>query len=398
MHDMLEPIQAPLSLRVAGAVGCGLTDLGLPVWPLEPDRICAKARRRAGVTDLHKTPEVGEALERLCRSAVEDAALTPLGRFAVYDMFCNALSTRALWVAHKSDQPKRFETPLRAPLMVVGFPRSGTTLLHRLLALADDVRSLKTWEIQHPMRPLRGADRRRSLTARQIRAMNKIAPSFQLKHPMGPDDPEEDFWLLNTSLRSAAFYTFAPLLTYIEWHREQDMTEPYGLWREMLSSFQADTPDKRLVLKAPIHTAYLSELRQAAPSFGVVQIWRDPVPVVGSLNSLLHTLHALVSTHRDPTELGRRNLEFLSWMGTRNRAARATNDTVLDVRYDDLIADPIGVVESIHQHFGFEMTDAHRSAIEAYFAERPTQRPGCHTYTLEECGLTEDRVRAALRP
>jgi len=52
--------------------------------------------------------------------------------------------------------------------------------------------------------------------------------------------------------------------------------------------------------------------------------------------------------------------------------------------------------ESIHQHVGFEVTDAHRRAIEAYFAERPKERPGRHTYGLEECGLDEQSVRDAL--
>ena len=102
----------------------------------------------------------------------------------------------------------------------------------------------------------------------------------------------------------------------------------------------------------------------------------------------------LVSTHRDPAELGRRNLEFLGWMAERNRVARAANDAVFDVRYDDLVADPIGVVESIHEGFGFETTDTHRRAIQAYFAERPKERPGRHTYGLEECGLDEHAVRS----
>ena len=109
---MLETIRVPLGLRVAGAVGRALTEMGLPVFPLDPDRIRAQApsfrvRRLARDAGGARGPRAFVSL------GIEDASLTNIGRFGVNDMLCNALSNRALWVAHKADDPARFETPLR---------------------------------------------------------------------------------------------------------------------------------------------------------------------------------------------------------------------------------------------------------------------------------------------
>ena len=194
-----------------------------------------------------------------------------------------------------------------------------------------------------------GCHRRRAQTVRQIRNIDRMAPAFQLKHPMGPDDPEEDFWLLNPSLRSATFYTFLPLLSYSEWHREQDMTEPYGRGARC-SRVSSRHTRQATGPQGADPTAYLSELRQAAPAWCGADLAR-PVPVVGSLNTCCTRFMRWSLPTATPWSWEAKP-RVLSWMGARNRAARATNDAVLDVRYDGLIADPIGVVESIHQHLG----------------------------------------------
>lgn len=394
---MLEQDPIPLMMRVAEAVGSGLRGLGVPLFKFTPEALLQAARRQTGLTGFDADANFHEALERLCASAENDGDLHFLGRTGIHGMFVTALRQRLLLMDLRRREPKRLETPLENPLLVVGFPRSGTTLLHRLLALANDARSLAAWEVQHPLPPVSGPDRRRQATRVQFKRIHQMVPSLALKHSMTADDPEEDFWLLNPSLHSPTFFVFAPLTGYEEWFRAQDMREPYRMWASLLSNFQSSSPDHRLTLKSPSHLGHVDAAVAAVPQLGIVQVHRDPVEVLGSLNSLIHTLYATVSRRSDPTALGRRNLERLRLAGEDNvRARTQVADHILDVEYEDLRRDPVALIEHTHTHFSIPFTDDHAEKIRAYMAQRPQHQHGRHEYDLAECGLSESEVRQEL--
>lgn len=384
-------------MRVAEAVGSGLRGLGVPLFNFKPEALLRAARRQTGLTRFDADASFHEALEQLCASAENDGDLHFLGRVGIHNMFVTALRQRLLLMDLRSREPKRLETPIRNPMLVVGFPRSGTTLLHRLLALADDARSLAAWEVQHPLPPVSGPDRRRQRTQVQFKRIHQMVPSLALKHSLTADDPEEDFWLLNPSLHSPTFMVFAPLSGYEKWFFAQDMREPYRMWASLLSNFQSSSPGRRLTLKSPTHLAFVDTAVAAVPQLGIVQVHRDPVEVLGSLNSLFHTLYATVSRRRDPTVLGRRNLERLRNMGKLNIGGRAqVADHILDVEYEDLRRDPVALIEHTHTHFSIPFTDDHAEKIREYMGQRPQHQHGRHEYDLAECGLTESEVRQEL--
>ena len=273
----------------------------------------------------------------------------------------------------------------------------GTTILHRLLALADDARALRTWEVQLPLAARRRIDGRQAKIRWQLRCLHALVPELRVKHPIEVDDAEEDFWLLNPSLMSATFFVFAPLEEYETWSRQQDMHVPYRLWANLLAILQRDTPEKRLVLKAPAHTPFLTEIRAAVPNIQFVQIHRDPLPVVASLNSLMYTLTCAVAEAPDPAALGQRSLQRLQWMLERNLAMRGQlNPPVIDVSYDALMADPVATIRNIHERANLPFTRTHQQRIESYLTTRGRQAAGKHHYALEQCHLSEADVDTAL--
>ena len=390
---MLEEDTAPLTFRITRTIGEALWRVGCPPFGLEPQLLLQRARRQTGLHDFAADHRFEQALLRLCISANNEAQLHFFGRMGIQSMFLSALRQRLTWVQIQRKNPKVLRTPLLSPVLVVGFPRSGTTLLHRLLSLADDAKSLAAWEVQAPLAPLDRVDHRRKQTVIQFRRIAQLAPSLALKHPLHADSPEEDFWLLNASLLSPTFHIFAPLDSYEVWLEQQNMQEPYRLWASMLSSFQFASPKSRLTLKSPTHTAHVDSAVAAVPNLAIVHLHRDPVEVLGSLNSLIHTLYALVSTRRNPKALGRLNLHRLQRAQEKNCLARkniATN--ILDVHYDELKSDPVGLVQRIHQHFDITFQDSHALAIRQFMHDRPQHAQGHHVYSLEECGLNEADV------
>jgi hypothetical protein len=393
---MLEPIARPLPLRLVEGAVRALAPIGGPLPRLVPADIEAAACRVDGVPDLGPVA-FREGLARACAAAeAPSSGLGPFGRFAFKELITNALVQRGRWAAlHRARDP-RLRTPLPPPIVVVGLPRSGTTFLHRMLALCDDARSLALWEVQAPLPPPRGRDRRRAEVITRVRMIKRIATHLDAKHFMDADAAEECFPLLNPSMVTPIWWCMFPLYAYLDWYLEQDQAGPYALYADLLRVFQAAAPGRRLTLKAPAHTANLGAMAAALPRAGFVMTHRDPVPVVASANSLFYTLHATVADHVDPLRLGETALPLLAELARRAEAARpALGDRLLDIAYRDLVEDPVGTVARVRAHFGLPFSDADRGRVQAFVEGRTRHKYGRHEYDLAECGLDEAQVREA---
>jgi hypothetical protein len=394
-RPMLEPVVFPLPIRVLNSLSSALhRATGLDTISLDPDNLAAAAARKAGCSDFG-SDEFRDALDVLCASADRDAHLNLVGRMMMREHIVSALATRLLLVEARRTRPEVFEAELVPPLIVVGLPRSGSTFLHRLLSIAPGARALPFWLLRRPL-PLPGKDRRRSEIVTRLKIAKKFAPQLDAKHFVEADSPEECFWLLDPSLRSLTFWVNAPVYGYVEWLAQQDMRPAYATYREMLQLIQADTPGARLTLKAPAHTPWLAELLEAIPTAHIVQTHRDPLPVVASACSLFHTIHGLAG-EVDPPRLGRVILDLLANNLVRNLAARERlgKDAVLDIQYEELLADPSATVARIHERFGLGVDDELRSCLAAEVSLLAQHKHGRHDYDLGDFGLGADEVRDA---
>jgi len=384
---MQPPPPFPWLFRFVNGLGALLDDVGLSPVRLEPARLVARAEAGTGLSDWGE-PGWEAGLERLCRSAAEDAALTLVGRIALQDVVTEALMTRLRRVDAKKTRPEVFTSPLVPPLIVVGLPRSGTTHLHRLLVLAEDARPIPFWELRKPIAGP-GPDNRRAIVAERFARIKVLAPEMDAKHRTGPDEPEECMMLLDSTLVSLTFWVFAPVYGYLEWLIDQDAAPLYRVYREHLQLLQAESPGKRLTLKAPSHTPFLVELLAAVPEAMIVQTHREPVTVVGSAASLFYTFHRMVTVEVDLPRLGASIADMMEQMLERNREAREQlpTGTVCDVRYDALVREPVEVVRRIYAHFGLPFDTAFEQRLRVAVAERPQHAHGVHEYALEDFGL-----------
>lgn len=388
-------VRHPLPVRLFNGAGPALRRLHLDLLSLSPDRLIATAVRRAALDDFGPADfETGLAV--LTRSAERDARLTTIGRLALRQHILSALNTRLLEEDHRRRRAVEADQAEIRPMVIMGLPRSGTTLLHRLLALMPGARGLAYWEVRNPIRP-RGRDRRRQQARRQLALLDLLAPGFQAMHRVAADDPEECWFLLDSSMTSAAFWLTAPVYGYLDWFLEQDQSAGYARYRDHLLRFSAERPGERLVLKAPIHTLNPGLLRQALPQATIVQTHRDPVACVNSANSLMREVQGAVTDHVDRPRLGRANLALLSRATARCMADRSgwRDDPVIDVHYDDLVADPLRVVGEILTRSGEAFSAEHERRVRRYLLNDPASPPGSHRYRSSDFDLRDDEIRQA---
>jgi hypothetical protein len=152
------------------------------------------------------------------------------------------------------------------------------------------------------------------------------------------------------------------------------------------------------VLKNPSHLDALDALMTVFPDALVVQTHRDPVVCVASACSLAASTTPGWSTVFQGEQLGADVLDMLATEARTFAEARQRYDAAqfVDVDYEDLVADPVGVARRIHRQWGLPWGESVQAAVEAeHQASRSGPRAPRHRYALVDYGLTETQVRAA---
>jgi LPS sulfotransferase NodH len=85
-------------------------------------------------------------------------------------------------------------------------------------------------------------------------------------------------------------------------------------------------------------------------------------------------------------------------MVQRAQDARAHMDPsrFIDVRYTDLMRDPIGEVRRIHRHLDLPLSDASVARMQVWRAHNQQHRHGRHRYAAEDFGLTRSSIAERL--
>lgn len=384
----------PAPIRALNAVGRVVR--AAPTW--SPGALVDAARRAEGLRDLGP-PDVDGPLDVLCRSIAEEADLHPLGAWITRGRLVGVLRNRLRATALRAADPAIAARRIRAPLVITGLQRTGTTLLHRLLGAVPALRALRSWEGLQPV-PLRGAptgdrDPRRRQARLAERGLKWMAPDFFAVHPVEADGLEEEVLLLDHSLLSTVPEATLRVPTFSKWLEAQDQAPAYAMLRDLLQLLEP-APEARWVLKTPHHLEWLDVLFDRFPDATVVHTHRDPVVTLASFCSMVAHGRGVMSDRVDPHEIGRDWLAKTGRMVDRalaTRAARADQGFV-DVAYADLMADPVGVVRRIVETVGLTWDEAVERSVRERLAASPKERHGRHTYALGDFGLTEQQVAA----
>ena len=391
----------PLLLRMANAIG-----RTLPRASLDPDQLIASACRHTRLDDFGPDGPFKEGLQVLCDSLETEAKLTPVGRLLVRQMISQGLENQLRLQDWYSRHPEISEQRIERPLIIIGMPRTGTTILHELMALDPANRCPMTWELAHPFPPPQAAtfdtDPRIRQTARELRLSHYLMPGVENMHRMGALLPQECVAITSWIFCSMQYNTVLRIPSYTRWLMEDaDHAAMYRFHRRVLRYLQWRCPGTRWVTKTPAHLWSLEALMAEYPDAALVQTHRDPLKIVSSLASMLPIMRAAYASSSDAPAVAREWSDncaaALNASVSTRRAGGVRTDQVVDIHFGDFMADPAGQVERVYRQFGLTFTDAYAAAVKTYIDSNPADKYGGHRHRFGDTGLDVAHEREKVR-
>jgi hypothetical protein len=387
----------PRPVAIANALGRGLARIGLEVG-LREASLVRRARRATGLHFLGEE-SFREPMRRLLESIEREARLHPLGRLMARTVIVRNLANRLRIEALRDLHPEIFERPVARPVFIVGLQRTATTLLHRLLALHPELRALCSWEAANPApllereTPAGVADPRIRIAEIAERGVRYMAPDFFAIHPIAARGEEEDSLIFDPGFFSTTSEALMNVPSFTRWLESIDHRAAYQEYRETIQLLLWQRPGRWLG-KTPLHLEHLDELLETFPDARIVHTHRDPIETVASLCSMLAHARGFFSDHVDPHEVGKQWLRKARRMVDRGMAARGRlgESAFLDVRYEDLLADPLKQVHRVADFIGAPLSPDASSVMSGFLADNPQHHHGRHEYAISDFGLSEAEV------
>ena len=380
--NTVEQSRAPIPIRLLNRCGAALEKIGVRSTSPSAAHLIEKAKRRCDLEDFGDG-EFFEPLSRLLEACHREARLNVIGKMALRSDIVRILGNRLLLERDRQINPEIAQQKIREPLFIVGLPRSGTTLLHILLAADPANRAPLTWEVMSPSPPS-SEDRRKRIqqATRNLAALRWLAPTFESVHTTGPELPQECVSLMSPTFMSDQFDTMYNIPSYRAWFFSQDLRPAYEFHRRSLQQLQFRRSAERWVLKAPAHMFAAPALLSIYSDAKFVQIHRDPIDAVASVSSLVTILRRVFSDTVDPVQVGRDALTY--WSQALKTFLHARDqlpvDRVCDLYYDDVRRDPIANARSVYSHFGWSLSRQTEEQMSVVLAEQASQTNGVHRY------------------
>lgn len=386
------------ALRMLNAGGAALDLVGLGTR-LNPDSIEAAAIKEAGSSDFG-SDTYREPLERLCDAMENEGGLTTFGRVASRNMITSQLVSRIRLQEWTKAHPEAAAEEIKRPWIILGLPRTGTSILSMLLGLDPMVRPLRQWEARAVVPPSTLAtqytDPRIAEFDAAMGQLKKLNPAIGAMHPFGAMLAEECIPFMMLDLRCLGVETQALIPSYGDWLQGCDMRPAYVQHKKALQALQFVQPTEAWSLKTPNHLWCLEIVREFYPDARLIWTHRDPGPVTASVASLNSTLQGLFAKDTDPVAVG------ADWLGKLQHAIRSGmdfddanikengDDWCVHVHYSEMMRDPAATMRKIYAHFGEEPSDLHQRRIQSWLADKPQTHEGRHVYDPKDFGWSYD--------
>jgi hypothetical protein len=358
---------------------------------LDVDGLLAAARDKTGLTDFGDEWFV-EPLRVLATALATEARLSELGLALTKRRLTALLADRLRLRQLQAEHPAITDEEVVVAAEICGLPRTGSTLLHRLLASSPHVTSTLSWETSYPL-PFPGegpgAEQRKERARDRAKLFLQMTPEFGDIHTIDWDGPEEDVILLDRTFTSMSYDSFYQVPSYGSWLRQADQTQAYRELREWLQVLQWQDPARRgrpWVLKSPHHLTAVDTVLDTFPTCKIVMTHRSAAQAVPSYASMVSSICGQYSDDIDRVAIGQYWRDrFLATLREFASVRKRRPDRFVDVRFREVVTDPVGQAARVMTELGLP---ADRDAFTAYMARNRGERHGTHTYRAEDFGLS----------
>ncbi len=367
---------------------------------LEREAMLSAACARTGLSDFGDTWFL-EPMDQYLAAANAEARLTPEGVAGQTEVVVKGLASRLRMIDDIRRHPEILDERVEVAGIILGLPRTGSTIFHRLLASTPGMTAIRWYEAQN-YAPFPGEQRgnpseRRAYARAMIDGWMQLSPELASIHPLDPDSPDEEIIVLGQMFVSTMIEGMSFVPSFCDWLDGYDQSRGHEDLKVILKYLQWQDPARKgakWILKSPSHLPYTEIAARAFPEAVLVMTHRDPLDVVPSYVSMEAALYKLSATIPDE-EVGRFWFRRLvQWM-RRFEAARARigEHRFIDIDYRAVGREPLVQAGRVLEAMGIAGDDQ-RDALLSEFLEgnKREQRP-LHDYSLERFGLNEAEIR-----
>ncbi len=368
---------------------------------LTEEAVLGAALERTGLHDFGPE-DFRERLSVWLEAVNEDSELGPMGRTVVFNDCVRYASNRLRLEDLVEKHPEVLEVEIKAPIIVGGLPRSGTTHLLNLIAADERLRSLPYWESLEPIpAPTdaheEGEEDPRLTRCRQVSALqDQIMPLLPAMHHMAPEHVHEEIELQAIDFSSYILEWNAMVPRWRDYYLAHDQRSSYAYLKKALQALQWLKGPERWILKSPQHLEQLGPLMETFPDATLVLTHRDPVSVIQSAITMLAYGDRMRRTRVNPKAVA----DY--WIDRVERMLRACvrdrelipADKSIDVLFHEFMADDIATVGRIYDLAGLPLTGRARQQFDDYMQANPRGKHGRVVYDLEgDFGVNPDALR-----
>jgi hypothetical protein len=373
--------------------------------PLDATALLARAEAETGLADYGDAtlPErFALAVDRLNGAEMDAAGVAQAAAV------CHWLLTDRLRLFGDRARWPIADEVIDRPMFATGEPRSGTTLMHALMAANPEARALRFSEVMRPSPPpgVAGADDpRAALADADWREINAKMPKWLHSHPyndmLGNGLPEDErTWAFDFRVMTPTAWWRVPMPTLVA-GLPIDPDAQYRLHKAMMQQLQFGRPPRHWVLKG-FHNQRLKALFDAYPDARLVWLHRDPVQVAASRTMMMADILEGMVGPIDLQAAARMHLDMTRQSIARTMSDPLTDDPrILHVRYGDFIADPVGTVRAFHAFCDRPLGAVAEAAMRDWLAANRGDRHGKFHYStslLTDIGEDLDALHAEFAP
>lgn len=366
--------------------------------PQTAEQIMETARRESGI-DIDDSA-ILPAVSRLVESINIDGQPLEEGAAMLQSRITRVLKNRLRMARDYAAHPEIDEQKIDRPIFICGMARTGSTKTQKLLASSGDFNYLTLWKAFNPS--LISGDRSESPQARiddteaYVQWYHERTPESKAGHIFETHGTEEESFILELSMTTPCWFGWTRVDSYLEWLPSVGMKDQFDILLKTLKYLQwqglAD-PGKRWLLKSPLYSGLEPLLLDTFPDACLLMTHRSPVDTVPSGLRLLECFYKPFTVRQPDTDVYVQGVKgaveaHLDWRATQP-ASR-----FLDVPFSQLVRAPERTLRAMYAYAEEPLSEASLKRMLDWDTSNPQNKHGRHEYTLEQFGLTKERIGA----
>jgi hypothetical protein len=350
------------------------------IVPLTAESLMAEASANTGLTDFGADNRWEKHFRKLLESIESEAKLTPFGRILTRSDFIIYLEARLRITEEYKKHPEIEDEVITEPVFIIGFGRSGTTILQEVLSHDPQFRSVQKWESLFPVPAPEEATYATDPRIRKAQELSDVvhaaSPEWATMHAWAGNLPVEDIEFTYPAFLSEVWATAFQVPSYEKYFSEQDVSEHFEWHKRTLKLLQWKYKGKHWLLKNPTHLPRIPQLLEAYPDAKIIFTHRDPI---ASGDSVVNVLGVILYWRTDDPYGGG---VLDEWILADDRAALWDNcidwiekgiikkGSYSNFIYKTFMDDPMAMMEKTYRELGLDIDPAVFKAMNDHLQAR----------------------------